>query len=89
MTAANTTSAETETWEAWLDGKRDAAVTFEVPLGGTYDVVGAGADALGIDVSEDLNVQRVLRLNLMGSPLRKQDLDYFSIAAIAQAGLMT
>jgi hypothetical protein len=49
---------ETETWIAWLDGKRDEAVTFEVPLGGTFDVAEAGAAALGVDVSENLNVQR-------------------------------
>ena len=62
MNATNTTSAasiETETWEAWLDGKRGDAVQFEVPLAGTFDVAEAGARALGIDVCEELNVERV------------------------------
>lgn len=60
MNATTTTqAAETETWEAWLDGKRDEAVQFEVPLTGTYDVAEAGASALCIDVCEELNVARV------------------------------
>ena len=48
----------TETWIAWLDGKRDEAVEFQAPIAGTYDVASAGAAALGIDVSESLNVER-------------------------------
>ncbi|MDZ4253223.1 MAG: hypothetical protein U1A72_11715 [Sulfuritalea sp.] len=52
-------SMQTETWRAWLDGKRDEAVTFEVPIAvTTYDVADAGARALGIDVCEELNVER-------------------------------
>jgi hypothetical protein len=47
----------TETWEAWIDGKRDEAVLFEVSLG--EDVVAAGASALDVAVSENLNVARV------------------------------
>ena len=54
----NTQAAETETWEAWLDGKRDEAVEFQVPVGGTFDVAAAGAQALGVEVSEELNVAR-------------------------------
>lgn len=50
--------AQTETWIAWLDGKKGEAVEFEVPLGGTFDVADAGATALGIDVCEELNVAR-------------------------------
>ena len=49
---------KTETWIAWLDGRRDEAVTFEVQLAGAFDVAEAGATALGVDVSENLNVQR-------------------------------
>lgn len=48
-----------EVWEAWEDGKRDEAERFLVPLGGTFDVAEAGAAALGVDVSESLNVARV------------------------------
>lgn len=59
MTNAIETTATTETWEAWVDGKRDESVTFEVPLAGTFDVAQAGADALGIEVCEELNVRRV------------------------------
>jgi hypothetical protein len=58
-TQAAETETETETWEAWLDGDRDEAVQFEVPLTGWYDVAEAGASALGIDVCEKLNVARV------------------------------
>ncbi len=54
----NTAAVETETWVAWLDGKKDEAVEFEAPVGGTYDIAEAGAKALGIDVCEELNVQR-------------------------------
>jgi hypothetical protein len=46
-----------EVWLAWLDGKKDEAVEFVVPLIGC-DVAQAGADALGIDVCEQLNVAR-------------------------------
>ena len=60
MTAANTTqAAATETWEAWVDGKRDEAVQFEAPVGGACDIAEAGAAALGIEVCEELNVARV------------------------------
>jgi hypothetical protein len=58
MNAINTNAAQTETWEAWLDGKRDESVTFEVPVEGTFDVAEAGAAALGVEVCEELNVQR-------------------------------
>lgn len=58
MNATNA-AAETETWEAWIDGKRDEAVQFEAPVGGTFDIAAAGAAALGIDVCEELNVARV------------------------------
>ena len=58
MNAANTIQA-TETWEAWVDGKRDEAIRFEAPVGGTCDIAEAGAAALGIDVCEELNVKRV------------------------------
>lgn len=47
---------ETETWMAWLDGHKDDAVTFEVPVDGMADVAQLGADALGVDVSSLLNV---------------------------------
>ncbi len=60
MNATNTNAAaETETWEAWIDGKRDEAVQFEAPVGGTFDIAEAAAAALGIDVCEELNVARV------------------------------
>lgn len=49
----------TETWLAWIDGQKDEAVEFTVPLNGrTFDVAEAGAKALGIDVCEELNVAR-------------------------------
>ncbi len=50
---------ETEEWEAWEDGARDDAVRFIVPAGGVVDIAEAGAAALGVDVSERLNVARV------------------------------
>jgi hypothetical protein len=49
--------AETEKWEAWIDGKRDEAAQFEVSPG--EDVVAAGASALNVAVNEELNVARV------------------------------
>jgi len=59
MTATTKTATpQTETWEAWLDGKRDEAVTFEVPMDGAFDVAYAGALALGVEVCEELNVRR-------------------------------
>lgn len=48
-----------EVWEAWLDGRRDEAERFLVPEGGTFDVAEAGARALGVEISEELNVARV------------------------------
>jgi hypothetical protein len=50
----------TETWIAWIDGHKDEAVEFEVPFESpdSFDVAQAGADALGVDVCEELNVQR-------------------------------
>lgn len=48
-----------EVWQAWLDGQKDDAERFFVPLGGTADVAELGANALGVDVSEALNVARV------------------------------
>lgn len=48
-----------EMWEAWEDGKRDEAEWFMVPVGGTADVAKLGASALGVDVSESLNVKRI------------------------------
>lgn len=48
-----------EAWEAWEDGKRDESVIFLVPIGGTYDIASAGAEALGVDVSEYLNVSKI------------------------------
>ena len=47
-----------ETWIAWIDGHKDEAVEFEVPEAGTFDVAEAGANALGIDVCEELNVEK-------------------------------
>jgi hypothetical protein len=52
-------SAEFEVWEAWINGHRDEAERFLVPLTGTADVAEMGAAALGVDVSEELNVARV------------------------------
>ena len=48
----------TESWVAWLDGKRDEAVKFDAPVCGTFDIAFAGAAALGIEVCEELNVAR-------------------------------
>ena len=50
---------EGEAWDAWEDGARDDAVRFIVPAGGGVDIAEAGAAALGVDVSEQLNVARV------------------------------
>ena len=50
---------DVEAWEAWEDGARDDAVRFIVPAGGVVDIAEAGAAALGVDVSERLNVARV------------------------------
>ena len=48
---------EVEVWEAWVDGKRDEAVRFLVSKG-AYDIASAGADALGVELSDSINVQR-------------------------------
>lgn len=48
-----------EDWRAWIDGDEDNAVTFRVPLDAGVDIAFAGACALGVDVSENLNVARV------------------------------
>lgn len=48
-----------ERWLAWADGRQDDAVEFLVPIGGTFDVAEAGANALGIDVSDVLNVKKI------------------------------
>lgn len=50
---------DVEAWEAWEDGARDDAVRFIIPAGGVVDIAEAGAAALGVDVSERLNVDRV------------------------------
>ena len=50
---------ERETWRAWLDGAKDSAVEFFVPRAGFADVAALGAQALGVDVSAALNVERV------------------------------
>lgn len=47
-----------EVWYAWEDGD-DEKVEFLVPLdGAAHDVAELGASALGVDVSEALNVER-------------------------------
>ena len=56
--ALKITSEDFEVWEAWLDGQRDDAVEFLVPMEGTADVAEMGASALGVGVSEALNVSR-------------------------------
>lgn len=50
---------EMETWAAWLDGS-DEVVYFEVPadIPGGFDVAQAGAEALGVDVCDALNVAK-------------------------------
>lgn len=47
-----------ERWFAWLDGRVHAHVSFYVPVGSTVDIAQAGADALGVDLSESVNVER-------------------------------
>jgi hypothetical protein len=49
-----------DTWVAWLAGNKDGAVAFYVPAQSPeqFNVAQAGADALGVEVSEELNVQR-------------------------------
>lgn len=57
--AADWIIEEVEQWEAWEDGRRDEAVQYWVPcLGG--DPVATGADMLGVEVTDALNVERVL-----------------------------
>lgn len=52
--------ADYEVWRAWEDGEKDDAVEFLVPLDGkAHDVADMGASALGVDVSEQLNVEAV------------------------------
>lgn len=46
-----------EAWQAWLDGADDRSVQFNVYPG--EDVVEAGASALGVPVSEAVNVERM------------------------------
>lgn len=53
---------ETETfevWQAWIDGNKDNAECFFVPVAGTHDVAELAASALGCDVGVDLNMERV------------------------------
>jgi hypothetical protein len=52
-------AVEVEAWEAWVDGQRDGAVEFHAPVGGAFDIAEAGAAALGVEISEELNVQRI------------------------------
>ena len=52
-------AVEAEKWEAWLDGQRSCSVNFYAPVGGTFDIAQAGAEALGVEVCEELNTQRV------------------------------
>lgn len=52
------TAVEGEAWEAWEDGKRGEAADFFVPFGRSFDVAEAGANALGVEVSESLNVRK-------------------------------
>ena len=58
ITEVTENSQIVETWEAWMDGARESAVTFTVPLAGTFDFAEAGAKALGVDVCAELNVSR-------------------------------
>ena len=52
--------ADYEVWRAWEDGEKDDAVEFLVPLDGkAHDVADIGASALGVDVSDRLNVEAV------------------------------
>lgn len=51
-------ATEVEEWEAWLDDI-DNRATFYVPKAGTVDVAAVGAEALGVDACEELNVARV------------------------------
>lgn len=48
-----------EVWKAWIDGCEDDAVLFNVPECDSVDIAEAGAAALGVEISEALNVQRV------------------------------
>jgi hypothetical protein len=50
-------AVEVEAWEAWEDGGE--RVKFFAAMGGTLDIAQAGAAALGVDVTEALNVERV------------------------------
>ena len=52
-------ATEVEAWTAWVDGDKIGAVEFFAPVGGTFDIAEAGAAALGVEVSEQLNVSRV------------------------------
>ena len=50
---------QNETWLAWVDGNEAEALEFTAPADAiTFDVAQAGADALGIDICETLNVKR-------------------------------
>lgn len=51
-------NANTETFIAWLDGQESNAVEFEAPVQSTFDIAQAAADALGVDVCDELNVKR-------------------------------
>ena len=52
-------AVEVEEWNAWIDGsKSEDAATFYVPVGSVSDIAEEGAKALGIDVCEELNVER-------------------------------
>ena len=51
-------AVEVEEWIAWVDENREEVASFHAPVGGTCDIASMGADALGVDVSETLNVTR-------------------------------
>jgi len=51
-------TVQVEAWKAWVDGS-NVEVEFFAPVDGNFDIAEAGARALGIEVSEELNVERV------------------------------
>ena len=48
-------------WECWLEGKRDQAQYFTAPTAIQFDLPGAAADALGVDIETNpyLNIEFV------------------------------
>lgn len=53
---------EVDEWWAWIEGDRDSAVPFWLPIGETAGAEQAGAEALGADVGDPVRVGQLAKL---------------------------